>query len=91
MKGEGVKAGIPDLFLASAGRPEVSGIKPMSWPVKYGLFIEMKSAKGKVTPIQAEIHGLLRQQGYQVSVCYSWVEAAAEIERYLQLERTVYA
>lgn len=73
MKKEGVRAGIPDLFLAV---PK-GGF--------HGLFIEMKKPKGgRVSKNQSSMMKLLSEQGYSAKVCCGWVEARAEIERYLR-------
>jgi hypothetical protein len=73
MKSEGAKAGIPDLFLAA----------PRGG--KHGLFIEMKYGKRKPTDIQSERMSALQKEGYEVVVCYGWIEAAKKIMRYLSL------
>jgi hypothetical protein len=73
MKKEGVRAGVPDLFLA-VPRGEF-----------HGLFIEMKKPKGgRVSKNQSSMMKLLAAQGYASKVCCGWVEARVEIERYLR-------
>ena len=72
LKAEGVRAGVPDLFLAVARGP---------W---HGLWIEMKTEKGKVSREQKKMIPLLCEQGYHVIVCHGWVEAEAAIECYLR-------
>ena len=72
LKAEGVKAGVPDLFLAGASADY------------YGLFIEMKRPGGAPpTKIQMATMSRLRGQGYEVQVCYGFDEAKAVILRYL--------
>lgn len=71
LKAEGVKAGIPDIFLAKAA----SG--------KSGLFIEMKTRRGRVSESQRDLFPLLEAQGYGVAVCRGWREAADAVEAYL--------
>lgn len=71
MKAEGVRAGVPDLFL------------PVARQGFHGLWIELKSAKGRVTTVQAAWHERLRAQGYRVVVCRGWCEARDEIVKYL--------
>jgi hypothetical protein len=71
---EGVRSGIPDLFLAVPQR----GFG--------GLFIEMKAAKGVVQEEQKEMHSQLVAQKYAVMVCLSFEEARAAILAYLDLE-----
>lgn len=73
MKGEGLRAGVPDLMLA--------------WPTdRYpGLFIEMKTADGRVSPEQKDWRGRLLDAGYRHEICRGWLEAKAVIEDYLGL------
>jgi hypothetical protein len=78
LKAEGVKAGVPDIFLAQG---DVSGTK------YYGLFIEMKSEHGRSTPEQLSWCLKLEQAGYKCVICHSWVEAAKEICDYLGMEK----
>lgn len=72
MKAEGVKRGVPDIFLA------------VTTPQHYGLFIEMKAEKGKLSIEQKEWLKYLTQQDYKVAVCYSFDDAKKEIESYLK-------
>lgn len=76
-KAEGIKKGIPDIFLPV---PTM-----MSGCMQHGLFIEMKSAKGRLSPEQKDKGMRLLAQGYDVAVCYSWTEAAKKIADYLGL------
>lgn len=82
MKAEGVKAGVPDIFLAVQW--SVCGI-----PIP-GLFIEMKIGKNKPTQSQAEWIRKLEEGGYQCKVCYSWIDAAFVICDYLELDPELY-
>ena len=60
-KAEGVKAGVPDLFL------------PVPKGEFHGLFIEMKRlAGGRVSDEQKDWIRMLREQGYRVEVCKGW-------------------
>jgi len=77
-KAEGLKAGVPDIFLA-VPRDFGGCFCP-------GLFIEMKFGKNKLTTTQKEWHHKLYGQGYAVRVCYSWVEARDIAIDYLGLE-----
>lgn len=71
-KAEGVKAGVPDLFLPVARGPY------------HGLFIEMKRRKGgRVSDEQTAWIAALRGQGYLAHVCRGWEEAATLIAGYL--------
>lgn len=74
LKAEGVRAGVPDLFLAY---PTPHGGR--------GLFIEMKKAKGgRVSNDQGVMIFNLANVGYHCVVCHGWVEAKDAIERYMQ-------
>lgn len=59
LKAMGVCRGVPDLMVTTPvpGRPEIRGV-----------FIEMKSERGTVSPEQAEWHRNLRKDGYEVIV-----------------------
>jgi len=71
-KAEGVKAGVPDLFL------------PVARQGKHGLWIEMKRREGgRVSEHQSEWIEQLREQGYAVEVCCGWEEASALLVTYL--------
>lgn len=71
LKREGVKKGVPDLFLAVPKK--ACG----------GLWIEMKKKGGKVTLEQREWLAKFVMQGYQAEVCYSFEEAKDIILRYI--------
>jgi len=71
LKKEGVKRGIPDIFL------------PCARGGSHGLFIEMKAQDGRVSPEQASVHKLLREEGYAVIVCYSLESAITLLIWYL--------
>lgn len=74
LKEEGQKAGIPDLMLAVPGG-------------KYhGLFIEMKSKRGRLTDMQEDWLWRLSEQGYMADTCYGFDEAVRVIEKYLALK-----
>lgn len=77
LKRQGVKAGVPDLFLAS---PHAGFC---------GLYIELKSDKTcKLSDNQKEWIEGLRKQGYQAGVCYGAEHAIRVIENYLSQPRT---
>ena len=71
-KQQGMLSGVPDLFL----------------PVKnnnfVGLYIEMKSTKGRVSVEQSRYLKCAAENGYSVVVCYSANEAIKRIEDYYQ-------
>ena len=72
-KAEGVKAGVPDLFLPVARGPY------------HGLFIEMKrQSGGRTSEAQRKWLAALAAEGYFTTVCYGWKEAAELIEDYLK-------
>lgn len=67
----GTKAGFPDLFLCIAR----GGY--------HGLFIELKTVKGKPTALQQTWLNRLNKQGYKAVVCYGFDEAKEAIKGYL--------
>jgi hypothetical protein len=79
MKAEGVKPGVPDIFL------------PVARQGFHGLFVEMKvqsakpknGGKGGLSDVQCEWIGELRKQGFKVAVCYGRDEAITEVVNYL--------
>lgn len=72
LKAEGVRPGVPDLFL------------PVALGGYYGLFIELKRPKsilgkaGKASTAQSEWIGRLREHGYRAEVCEGY-EAARDV------------
>ena len=74
---QGVKTGIPDIFLPCARGP---------W---HGLYIEMKRRKGgRVSVDQQRMILALRAHGYKVEVCRGWEEAMDTICEYLRDGKT---
>ena len=72
MKAEGVRAGVPDLFLS------------VPRGAYHGLFIEMKKENGgRVSISQKSMIESLKSQGYAAFVCRGWTEARITIEAYL--------
>lgn len=72
LKDEGVRKGVPDLFLA------------IPTGECHGLFIEIKRQNGgKVDKAQKEMHEALRAAGYSVAVCKGFEAARMEIKQYL--------
>lgn len=71
-KKEGVKAGVPDLFL------------PIPMNGYSGLFIEMKKADRTNRPTQAqkEWQEFLTGVGYKSVICYGYEEAVIAIQDY---------
>lgn len=76
MKAEGVRAGVPDIFLA---------VRRGRWA---GLFVECKRADHSTRPSAAQLMWLerLREQGYCTAVCYGAQEAQQVIMAYLSQE-----
>ena len=73
LKEQGVKAGIPDLFL------------PCARGGFHGLYIEMKRRKGgRVSIEQKKMILALRGQDYCVEVCQGWEEARDIITAYME-------
>ena len=72
LKQQGVKAGVPDIFV------------PCMRGGYGGLFIEMKRQKGgRLSEAQKEMIDNLRCCGYRVEVCNGWEEAKNVIEVYM--------
>ncbi len=71
LKREGMKAGVPDVFIA---------YPTYKHP---GMWIEFKSAKGRVSPEQKRMMGLLTERGYRVEVCYNFDQAMEAVNSYL--------
>ena len=73
MKQEGIRSGIPDLFLAVPKKDY------------HGLFIEMKKVKGgRVSENQKEMINVFNNFHYLAIVCNGWIEAKKAIEEYLK-------
>jgi hypothetical protein len=80
LKAEGLRAGVPDLFLPVPALTMTGAA--------HGLFVEMKRVKGgAVSQEQGEWHEALRGQGYRVYVAHGADAAIAAICAYLGVER----
>jgi hypothetical protein len=76
LKREGVRAGVPDLFLAIPKGGQG------------GLFLELKKPKGgRVSEAQKGMLSTLQESGYSVAVCHGWTAAKEAIENYLKGEK----
>ena len=75
LKAEGVRSGIPDLFLA------VPAMHKGYW--KHGFFIEMKSAVGVPSDPQRRFFMHADNYDYENAFCYSADEAIGYIKSYL--------
>lgn len=73
MKAQGIVSGVADLVLAVAR----GGF--------HGLFIEMKSEKGRQTDNQKRFQADVEKQGYKYIICHGFDEFTAEITKYLDL------
>lgn len=73
LKDEGVKAGVPDLAL------------PVARGGYHGLYIEMKSEKGRLSSEQKQWIFDLNNEGYHAIVAVGWESAKNEIIDYLNL------
>lgn len=71
LKAEGVKAGVPDICL------------PLPAGGFHGLYIELKTNKGRLSSEQEEWIAGLTAAGYRCAVCRGHQEAIRAIEGYL--------
>lgn len=69
----GVKSGVPDLML------------PIPSKGYHGLFVEMKTKKGRVSASQKKWIDALNALGYLAVVAYGWEDAKCKILDYLNL------
>ena len=69
-KASGMLSGVPDLFL------------PVPRGSFFGLYIEMKSATGRIMPSQSRYLKTVSDFGYNAVVCYSANEAIEKIKEY---------
>ena len=72
LRAEGVRRGVPDLFL------------PVARGRHHGLFVELKRLRGgQVSPDQKIWLQVLAGQGYQVAICAGWEAARRVLVDYL--------
>ena len=74
LKAEGLRPGVSDLFLPAARRGY------------HGLFLEMKTSKGKPSENQLEFIANVSEQGYYAVICHGAAEAIDILEWYLGKE-----
>ena len=74
LKRQGVKPGVPDLCL------------PVPRGQYHGLYIELKTEKGRTSTAQDWWIRELNAQGYFTEVCRGWESAVRVIEWYLKLK-----
>jgi hypothetical protein len=82
LKGQGVKAGVPDLVL------------PMARGGYFGLYLEFKATPPNDAAVSASQHAWIRrlnEQGYLAIVCQGHFDAMEQIRAYLRLPQTVVA
>jgi hypothetical protein len=70
-KAMGLCKGWPDLFIAEPCK---------NW---YGLFVEIKTEKGRPTKVQQEIGARLREKGYKAIICYGYEMTIEKLDRYI--------
>jgi hypothetical protein len=70
LKRMGTSAGFPDYII------------PYAKKSYYGLYIEVKSANGKLSPTQKEWFKFLNEQNYLAVSCKGWLEATKIVEDY---------
>jgi len=84
LKAEGTLAGVADLFLAKTEIQKLDGVGS-GYNIRYfGLFIEMKTDKGRQAPSQIEFQKAVEGKGYKYIICRSFDEFKAEIDNYLK-------
>lgn len=71
LKREGVKAGVPDVWLPVRRDPYI------------GFVCELKVGRNRPTTAQRAWLDLLDDQGWRAVVCWGWQQAASELLRYL--------
>ena len=79
LKGQGVKAGVPDLVL------------PMARGGYFGLYLEFKATAPNDAAVSASQHAWIRRlndQGYLAIVCRGHFDAMEQIRAYLRLPQT---
>jgi hypothetical protein len=80
LKGQGVKAGVPDLVL------------PMARGGYFGLYLEFKATAPNDAAVSASQHAWIRRlndQGYLAIVCRGHFDAIEQIRAYLRLPQTL--
>jgi hypothetical protein len=74
MKGEGVVAGVADLFLMLPNAAHS------------GLFVEVKTPKGRQSDSQKEFERKAQERGYRYAVCRTLDEFRQVVEEYIATE-----
>lgn len=73
----GVKSGVPDLFY------------PVPMHGYHGMFIEMKTEKGRLSKEQKQWIDVLTTFGYKCVVAHGWMEAREALEEYVHEKEEV--
>lgn len=84
MVAEGLKAGVPDVFLPLPRYLD-------DGDCLHGLFIELKVGRNKPSDKQQEWLAALNNTGYLAVVCYGWQDAARVILGYLDVDEVTTA
>lgn len=71
LKAEGVRRGVPDYCL------------PVPRGGHHGLYLELKTTDGRLSPEQRQWLALLEANGYRAVMCRGWEEAWAVVRDYL--------
>jgi hypothetical protein len=81
MKAEGQRRGVPDVMVAVS---RFVGPEGANHGDRYfGLFLELKTATGRLSPEQEVYHEILAAEGYRVAVVRSLDEAIKTVTEYL--------
>ncbi|HWY35553.1 MAG TPA: VRR-NUC domain-containing protein [Nitrosopumilaceae archaeon] len=72
LKRQGVKRGVPDIFIA------------IPLHEYHGYFIELKGPDGRLTDSQQTMHQNLKENGYKVDVFNNWFDARTSILEYIK-------
>jgi VRR-NUC domain len=67
LRGQGVRAGAPDLLIVADGR---------------AYFLEVKTEGGRLSPVQLECHEELRRAGAEVGIAYGLDHALRQLEHW---------
>ena len=91
LKLEGVKPGVPDIFLAYPAKKYTllpnGDIARDEHEFYNGLFIELKKEhNGRLSAYQSEWIMKLNNAGYKCAVCHGWIAAAEVVCQYLNLD-----
>ena len=74
LKAEGVKRGIPDVFI------------PYPTTIFHGAYIEFKAGKNKLTPEQEQYQAWCEENDYSFITCYDFLTAMVFTMEYLGLK-----